>query len=115
MSKLSTSPDAGPVLWDGEDYQCEWPLPHPISPPKNYTVYHVVNGIMLGATDTNNARIDYLVDVLGSVTGQTDSTGASVGTYRWKPYGSSLSTSGVASGKYGWTGNTGSRYWTELY
>ena len=109
MSKLSTSPYAGSVLWDGEDYQCEWPIPHPITPPKNYTVYHVVNGIMLGATDTNNARIDYLVDVLGSVTGQTDSTGASVGTYRWKPYGSSLSTSGVASGKYGWTGNTGSR------
>lgn len=51
---------------------------------------------------------DYMVDYLGSITGQSDDSGSETSTFRYKPYGSRLSGGSIGRGFF-WTGNTGSR------
>jgi RHS repeat-associated protein len=64
-----------------------------------------VDGVMIGQL-FGGVRTDYLVDYLGSVTGETYANGDAGEDSRYKPYG------GLQSGQqphdFGWTGNTGS-------
>ncbi len=73
------------------------------------TAYYTVDGEVL-ASESSGARTDLLPDALGSVVSVADSSGAVVGTRRYKPYGSDLSSSGPGTNpKYGWVGRQGYR------
>ncbi len=52
-------------------------------------------------------KLDYVVDFLGSITARSNETAKLANPTRYKPYGTVLS--GSTSGKFNWTGNTGSR------
>jgi len=74
------------------------------------TNYYSIGGEIIGERAGTGARTDYLRDALGSVTGTTDSSGAVVNTYRYKPYGAELARTGVgADPKYRWVGTAGYR------
>lgn len=73
------------------------------------TSYHSVNRQLL-AERVSGSRIDYLSDALGSVTGTTTSSGIVQNRYRYKPFGSRLSKSGVGSDpRFQWLGCRGYR------
>ena len=69
--------------------------------------YYGTDGEILG----DSASGDYMRDALGSVTGTTSPTNATMqNTYRYKPYGSELSSSGGSpTPKYQWVGTYGYR------
>ena len=76
-------------------------------------IYMSLDGVIMG--DTGNPFIapewsDYLVDFLGSITGEVDAGGGVSGTRRYKPFGPRLSGAAVARQTFGFTGNTGSRH-----
>jgi hypothetical protein len=74
------------------------------------TNYHTVNGEIIGET-TSGTRTHYITDALGSVTARVDSTVAVAGTYRYKPYGDSLATTGYGTEpKFRWVGSLGYRF-----
>lgn len=74
------------------------------------TNYFTVGGRILGEKTTGGTRIDYVRDHLGSVVATTDSAGATLNTYRHKPYGAQLAKTGVSSDpKFLWVGQRGYR------
>lgn len=74
------------------------------------TNYYTVGGRILGERTTGGSRIDYARDHLGSVAATTDSSGAVVNTYRYKPYGGQLAKTGASvDPKYLWVGQWGYR------
>jgi RHS repeat-associated protein len=81
-----------------------------------FTVAHRVIG-----QSTGSSRHDYMSDGLGSIVAVADSTGSVVSTYRAKPYGSTLSQSGLSpSTRFAWVGSAGydrvtSRKYADVY
>ncbi len=70
--------------------------------------YYTIDGQII-AEATGGTRTGYLPDALGSVTATVDEAGAVVNTYRYKPYGSQLSQTGLAEDPaFLWTGASGS-------
>jgi RHS repeat-associated protein len=69
--------------------------------------YYSVEGEILGDSEAG----DYMRDALGSVTGTCNpDTGNVLNTYRYKPYGSELSSSGAKPNpKFRWVGTAGYR------
>ena len=69
--------------------------------------YYVTDGEILGDSHAG----DYMRDALGSVTGTTSPTDATVqSTYRYKPYGTELVSSGASqTPKFKWVGTYGYR------
>lgn len=73
------------------------------------TNYYTIDGQIIGEA-TSGARTGYLPDALGSVTATVDESGTVINTYRYKPYGSQLSKSGVGTDpKFQWVGQHGYR------
>lgn len=76
--------------------------------------YHIVNGKIIGET-TGGVRTDYLTDALGSVTGTVNQSAQVRNTYRWKPYGSLLASTGADPDPgVGWNGTWGYRPTSRL-
>lgn len=68
-----------------------------------------VKGTILGQSSAG-ARKDFLTDALGSVTATANSAGSVERTFRYKPYGSQLSASGVGQDpSFRWVGRAGYR------
>ncbi|MBV6459442.1 MAG: hypothetical protein HONBIEJF_02590 [Fimbriimonadaceae bacterium] len=71
--------------------------------------YHIVEGEIIGET-SGGVRTDYLTDALGSVTGTVNQSTQVRNTYRWKPYGSLLASTGADPDPgVGWNGTWGYR------
>ncbi|MBV6459450.1 MAG: hypothetical protein HONBIEJF_02598 [Fimbriimonadaceae bacterium] len=71
--------------------------------------YHIVDGRVIGET-SGGVRTDYLRDALGSVTGTVNQSAQVRNTYRWKPYGSELASTGPDPDPgVGWNGTWGYR------
>ncbi|MBV6459455.1 MAG: hypothetical protein HONBIEJF_02603 [Fimbriimonadaceae bacterium] len=71
--------------------------------------YHIVDGRVIGET-SGGVRTDYLRDALGSVTGTVNQSAQVRNTYRWKPYGSLLASTGADPDPgVGWNGTWGYR------
>src|SRR2546423_9960019 len=84
------------------------------------TNYYTVNGEIIGEKTGANARIDYLTDALGSVTGTVSQSAQVVNTYRHKPYGAQLAKTGVGADPANrWVGQHGYRQtgkkWSDVY
>ncbi len=71
------------------------------------TNFDTINGQIV-SEHTGSTQLDYLSDALGSVTGVCDQTGSLVGSARYKPYGTTLSSSGTQA-SFGWVGQHGYR------
>lgn len=69
------------------------------------TAYYTVDGEIVGES-TNGVRLDYLTDVLGSVTAKVDQAASVVSSARYKPYGEVLAGSAYI---FGWVGTLGYR------
>jgi hypothetical protein len=79
------------------------------SGPSAVTTYLPVGDEVLGETGPNGTMY-YHTDALGSVTMTTNSSGAVLNEYRYKPYGAQLSKSGTAPDpKFTWAGTRGYR------
>jgi len=74
--------------------------------------YYAVNGQLLGQELANGSqRVDFLTDALGSVTATVDQTGTAQDSYRYTPYGQTLSTSGTGTvPDFRWVGTQGYRW-----
>ena len=71
------------------------------------TNYYTVNG-RIRAESSGGTRTTYLPDALGSVTATMDESGSVLNTYRYKPYGSLLSKSGMGGDpRFQWQGKKG--------
>lgn len=71
--------------------------------------FYTIGGTII-ADSSGGVRTDYMHDALGSVIGTVDSTGTVTNTYRWKPYGSLLSSTGPnATPTFAWLGALGYR------
>ncbi|MBV6459452.1 MAG: hypothetical protein HONBIEJF_02600 [Fimbriimonadaceae bacterium] len=71
--------------------------------------YHIVDGRVIGET-SGGVRTDYLRDALGSVTGTVNQSAQVRNTYRWKPHGSELASTGPDPDPgVGWNGTWGYR------
>lgn len=76
------------------------------------TNYFSVNGQLIGEQPVGSpaARLDYLIDALGSVTGTVDQSAQVVNTYRYKPYGTQLAKTGMGTDPaFQWVGSWGYR------
>jgi RHS repeat-associated protein len=73
------------------------------------TNYYTLDGGIV-AERTGSERIDYYADALGSVVRSSTSNGGLSRQYRYKPYGSELSSSGSGTApRYRWVGTLGYR------
>ncbi|MBI1756899.1 MAG: hypothetical protein HYR64_07320 [Fimbriimonas ginsengisoli] len=71
--------------------------------------FYTIDGTII-AESSGGVRTDYMHDALGSVIGAVDATGVVTNTYRWKPYGSLLSSTGPnPTPTFGWLGGLGYR------
>ncbi len=69
--------------------------------------YYTVDGRIIGES-TGGVRTDYVHDAQGNVVATTDETGAVVNTYRYKPFGNLLATTGAgADPRFLWNGAQG--------
>jgi len=103
--------DINEVYWLGDNYLGERSDPTPTGQLTN--LYLSLDGMIMGETLDpfgTNVWMDYLVDFLGSVTGQVDGGGTASNFRRYKPLGPLLSGASVPRQGYGYTGNTGSRH-----
>jgi RHS repeat-associated protein len=100
--------------WDGDQMIVESSDLDPEAPSK---AYYVADGVIYAENanlGSEKSRRDYAVDYLGSVTGLTAGSDASLSSVRrWSAYGKLLSGSSEPIG-YFWTGNTGSRVHQSL-
>jgi len=100
--------------WDGDQMIVESSDLDPEAPSK---AYYVADGVIYAENanlGSEKSRRDYVVDFLGSVTGLTTGSDASLSSVRrWSAYGKLLSGSAEPIG-YFWTGNTGSRVYQSL-
>ena len=100
--------------WDGDQMIVESSDLDPEAPSK---AYYVADGVIYAENanlGSEKSRRDYAVDYLGSVTGLTAGSDASLSSVRrWSAYGKLLSGSSEPIG-YFWTGNTGSRVYQSL-
>jgi RHS repeat-associated protein len=100
--------------WDGDQMIVESSDLDPEAPSK---AYYVADGVIYAENanlGSEKSRRDYAVDYLGSVTGLTAGSDASLSSVRrWSAYGKLLSGSAEPIG-YFWTGNTGSRVYQSL-
>jgi RHS repeat-associated protein len=100
--------------WDGDQMIVESSDLDPEAPSK---AYYVADGVIYAENanlGSEKSRRDYAVDFLGSVTGLTAGSDASLSSVRrWSAYGKLLSGSSEPIG-YFWTGNTGSRVYQSL-
>jgi hypothetical protein len=77
--------------------------------PSGVTNYYEMNGVLIGESGPNGTMY-YHTDALGSVTMTTNSSGAVLNEYRYKPYGAQLSKTGTAPDpKFTWVGTQGYR------
>jgi RHS repeat-associated protein len=88
-----------------------------LDPEAPSKAYYVADGVIYAENanlGSEKSRRDYAVDFLGSVTGHTAGSDASLSSVRrWSAYGKLLSGSAEPIG-YFWTGNTGSRVYQSL-
>src|ERR1051326_3092592 len=74
------------------------------------TNYYTVGNEIIGEKTTGGSRVDYLTDMLGSVTATVNQSAQVVNTYRNKPYGTQLAKTGVgADPAFLWVGSKGYR------
>src|ERR1051325_1506005 len=74
------------------------------------TNYYTVGNEIIGEKTTGGSRVDYLTDMLGSVTATVNQSTQVVNTYRNKPYGAQLAKTGVgADPAFLWNGRSGYR------
>src|ERR1041385_418314 len=74
------------------------------------TNYYTVGSEIIGEKATGGSRVDYLTDMLGSVTATVNQSAQVVNTYRNKPYGAQLAKTGVgADPAFLWVGSHGHR------
>ena len=75
------------------------------------TSYYSLGGQLVGeSSGAAGARLDYLSDALGSVTATVNQSAQVQNTYRYKPYGARLATTGVgADPAFQWVGSHGYR------
>src|ERR1043166_313193 len=74
------------------------------------TNYYTVGNEIIGEKTTGGSRVDYLTDMLGSVTATVNQSAQVVNTYRNKPYGTQLAKTGVgADPAFLWNGSSGYR------
>lgn len=74
------------------------------------TSYYTVNGRIIGERTAGGARVDYLSDALGNITGTVDQSVNVINTFRYKPYGDLLASTGAGSDpSFGWVGTLGYR------
>ena len=80
------------------------------------TNYYTIDGEIIGEKTTGGSRVDYLTDALGSVTVTVDQSAQVVNAYRYKPYGTQLSKTGVAADPaFQWVGTRGYRQTGRQY
>ncbi|MBA3725476.1 MAG: hypothetical protein H0W86_03260 [Armatimonadetes bacterium] len=73
------------------------------------TAYYSVNGKLVGQK-ASGVRSDYLSDALGSVVAVTDQSAVVQSTFRYKPYGTVLHSTGAGTAPpFGWVGRYGYR------
>src|SRR5882762_2738977 len=74
------------------------------------TNYYTIGNKIIGERTTCGSRVDYLTDMLGSVTATVNQNAQVVNTYRHKPYGAQLAKTGVgADPAFLWNGRSGYR------
>lgn len=71
--------------------------------------YYTVGGQLIGESSIATGRFDYMVDSVGTVAGTVDQSAVATGSYRARPYGSQLSTTGTTSSRFKWIGSYGYR------
>jgi RHS repeat-associated protein len=80
------------------------------------TNYYSIGGDLVGEKVTGGARVDYLIDALGSVVATVDQSAQVVNTYRYKPYGGQLAKAGAgADPSFRWVGKEGYRQTGKKY
>ena len=116
QKKRETNPDLDTLfIWDGDDY---FGFADAANDSENaFKIFIGDGGTMLGEFDPadSQSRMDYMVDFLGSVTGQTNKKGDLGSERRFKPFGELLSGEPVKALNFAWTGNTGSMHTGMLY
>ncbi|MBN8689981.1 MAG: hypothetical protein J0L72_04215 [Armatimonadetes bacterium] len=116
QKKRETNPGSDTLFtWDGDDY---YGFADAANDPENAVKIFIGDrGTMLGEFNPadSQSRMDYVVDFLGSVTGQTNKKGDLGSERRFKPFGELLSGDSVKPLDFAWTGNTGSMHTGLLY